>query len=301
LLERQNVAGIVDQSKSEQADQRKFKLDFVRKIGALDETDENYQFFMAFDASMDEEGNIYVMDSGNYRIQIFDPAGKYLKTIGREGNGPGEFRNLFSMDLDGNGNLYVTDRNKRSLEQFGHEGTFIKSKRFQSDYSYIRITGPESFCAPIIDVIVPGYRGLMVKASYGWGNNDELKCISSVSLVDETTKEFCAGLPEEEGLFSGSQINANVFETDRNHNLFVSFKHQNRIEKYAPDGRHLLTIDRPLNFPIEYKTVERIWKSGNIGEKFPEFGGTYASVRLGQEEIGEVFSCHILEWFQYLL
>jgi len=268
-------------------DKPKIMLDFVWKIGELEENDENYQFFNAFDASMDKDGNIYVMDSGNHRIQVFDPAGNYLKTIGREGKGPGEFQVLFSMDINDDGNLYIYDSGKRSMERFDREGKFIKSTRLQSNYSYIRITGPDIFCAPLIDVLYPD---LMIwrQAFPGREGSRDLKCLSSVSIMDDTKKEFCTGLPEE-GITHGSQINANVFETDKHHNLFVAFKHQNKIEKYTPDGHLLFTIDRPLSYSIEYKTVEKIWRSGDYQKKVSEFAATYVSERIGIDGTGRIW------------
>jgi beta-lactamase regulating signal transducer with metallopeptidase domain len=268
-------------------DKPKIKLDFVWKIGDLEENEKNYQFFNAFDASMDKDGNTYVMDCGNHRIQVFGTAGNYLKTIGRAGKGPGEFQELFSMDINDDGHLYIYDRGKRSMERFDSEGKFIKSTRLQGNYSYIRITGPDIFCTPLIDVMYPD---LMIwrRAFPGREGSKDLKCISSVSIMDETKKEFCTGLPEE-GITHGSQINANVFETDNHHNLFVAFKHQNKIEKYTPDGQLLFTTDRPLNYSIEYKTVEKIWRSGDNQEKFPEFAGTYVSERIGIDGKGRIW------------
>lgn len=52
--------------------------------------DDNYRFWGAY-AQTDASGNIYVLDAGNHRVQLFDPAGKYVRTLGREGQGPGEF------------------------------------------------------------------------------------------------------------------------------------------------------------------------------------------------------------------
>jgi hypothetical protein len=49
----------------------------------------------------EEQGDIYVLDRGPAIIKRFDRAGRFLGTIGREGAGPGEFRD--------NGNLYLVD------------------------------------------------------------------------------------------------------------------------------------------------------------------------------------------------
>ena len=54
-------------------------------------------------------GNIYVLDTGNARIQKFGPDGAYLATIGRKGQGPGEFIMPDALDIDRDGNLVVAD------------------------------------------------------------------------------------------------------------------------------------------------------------------------------------------------
>src|SRR4030095_1357022 len=41
--------------------------------------------------AIDAEGNLYVVDGGNDRIQVFDPDGKFINMWGTSGSGPGEF------------------------------------------------------------------------------------------------------------------------------------------------------------------------------------------------------------------
>jgi hypothetical protein len=47
--------------------------------------DETVAFCMPMDIELDEPGNLYVLDTGNHRIQKFSPQGKFLSTIGRRG------------------------------------------------------------------------------------------------------------------------------------------------------------------------------------------------------------------------
>ena len=69
----------------------KIALELVRKIGDVDTEDEHLAFNYPSDVTVDHDGNIYVLDSANTRIQKFGPDGKYQATIGRKGQGPGEF------------------------------------------------------------------------------------------------------------------------------------------------------------------------------------------------------------------
>ncbi len=47
-------------------------------------------FYRASGVAADDVGTIYVLDSGSHRIQVFDAEGGYLRTLGQEGQGPGE-------------------------------------------------------------------------------------------------------------------------------------------------------------------------------------------------------------------
>jgi len=54
-----------------------FKLEEVLSIG-LAEGDMNYLFHKVMGIDVDGDGNIYVLDTGNHRIQVFDQEGIYL-------------------------------------------------------------------------------------------------------------------------------------------------------------------------------------------------------------------------------
>jgi hypothetical protein len=52
---------------------------------------------------------VYVVDTQNNRIQVFTSDGHYLKSIGKQGSGPGEFLLIHDLDIDDNGILHVLD------------------------------------------------------------------------------------------------------------------------------------------------------------------------------------------------
>ncbi len=59
--------------------------------------------------AVDGQGNVYVADSNNYRIQKFDSSGGYLGQWGSCGNGNGQFKGPVGVAVDGLGNVYVVD------------------------------------------------------------------------------------------------------------------------------------------------------------------------------------------------
>ncbi len=72
--------------------------------------------------SVDGEGTMYVRDNGNKRIQVFGPDGAFLRSLGRIGQGPGEFAYPGDVLFDDENRPFVRD--SRRLVGFNRDGTF---------------------------------------------------------------------------------------------------------------------------------------------------------------------------------
>lgn len=114
------------------------ELELEEDLSIGNEQDENYMFIRVSDIEVDEKGNIYVLDSKECRIQKYDKDGNYLQTIGRKGQGPGEFERAFRMVLDSKGRIYVNEF--RKIHIFGENGEFKRSRNIGSSISSYRIT-----------------------------------------------------------------------------------------------------------------------------------------------------------------
>jgi hypothetical protein len=82
------------------------------------------------DIKYDLQGNIYFCDFRANNIKKFDPAGKFLKTIGRKGQGPGDFNMPFLLAVTTD-RLFVWDMGNRRLCSLTLDGDFIKSMPMQ--------------------------------------------------------------------------------------------------------------------------------------------------------------------------
>jgi uncharacterized protein (TIGR03663 family) len=70
------------------------------------------------DIAVDAQGNIYVTDTGNKRVQKFTPDGEFIQAWGGGGIIPGAFEEPVGIDIDNLGNFYVADTWNRRVQKF---------------------------------------------------------------------------------------------------------------------------------------------------------------------------------------
>ncbi|MBX3001207.1 MAG: 6-bladed beta-propeller [Caldilineaceae bacterium] len=75
--------------------------------------------------ALDGDGNLYIADSANHRVQVFDALGNFLRQWGTLGTGSGEFTNPTAVDVGHDGRVYVLDADNHSLQVFESDGTFV--------------------------------------------------------------------------------------------------------------------------------------------------------------------------------
>ena len=71
--------------------------------------------------TMGNDGLYYVADRGNHRVAVFDADGSFVRTFGREGEGPGELRNPYLLSLQGDRVFVFNGR----TTVFRTDGTYI--------------------------------------------------------------------------------------------------------------------------------------------------------------------------------
>jgi sugar lactone lactonase YvrE len=85
------------------------------------------QFNGVTDVAIAPNGDIFVSDGHvNSRIVKFTADGKFVKTWGKKGSGPGEFNLPHSVVFDSRGRLLVADRSNRRIQLFDQDGTFLE-------------------------------------------------------------------------------------------------------------------------------------------------------------------------------
>ncbi len=76
-------------------------------------------------AAMAPDGNLYVSDSGNFRVQVFDPDGNFVKTIGSIGRRPGQFSHPKGIAVDSDGRIFIVDSGFANFQIFDNQGQIL--------------------------------------------------------------------------------------------------------------------------------------------------------------------------------
>jgi len=82
-------------------------------------------FSQPTNAAVDSEGNLYVTDTLNNRVEIFDPEGNFISEFGKAGDGPGHFARPKGIALDRDDHIWVVDEVQSRVQVFDREGRLL--------------------------------------------------------------------------------------------------------------------------------------------------------------------------------
>ena len=235
-------------------------------IGDMDK-DEKYMLNQPQDVQVSDDGTIYVLDWGDVCIKVFDSNGKYLRTIGRKGQGPGEFEFLTYMSLSSDGRIFLMDSVNRRIVVFDKYGEYLSGFRMEGTlrqmktddqnriYFAKRLREESAEELPItedfqeLDVTVQIFRaeadgeGMFQMGDF-LGEKDRLKRTGA------------------EGMMSiGSKYNV-VWEVDRKGLLYIGLNDEYKINVLDQEGNRILTFER------EYQPVTLVRQLDELVRKF---------------------------------
>ncbi len=161
-------------------------------IGMLDGPPQ-YQFGRVTGAVRLDDGTVVVGDDQSKDLRFFDRTGRYLKTVGREGGGPGEFKAVGSLAALGD-SLVVGDYNNRRVSVFAPDGKLVRAVPLDAG-------GSEDFTIPV------GYLGdgSVLLSSAGTFDGGSKSGVSRDS-VRYLRLAPSGGAPREVGRFVGSEM-----------------------------------------------------------------------------------------------
>jgi sugar lactone lactonase YvrE len=185
------------------------------------------------DVALDSAGRVYVADSGNNRIQIFNPDSTYYGTFGT-GFGTGNYNFSFPRGLfiASDGTLYVADNANLRVQIYDSSRTFVATLGVTS------VSGNDNahFSSPW-DVAVDGNGTIYVSDEYP---NGRVQVFNSSRVYQRTIggAAYCTG----RNLFD-EFCGPHQMAVDARNNLYLADSYNNRVQVFDSSGAYLTTID----------------------------------------------------------
>jgi sugar lactone lactonase YvrE len=220
------------------------ELELVRTLGDVEAEDETVAFYMPEGVAVDSHGNLYILDTGNHRVQKFGPDGRFLASFGRQGQGPGDFAYPDSIDIDGEDLIWVSDPNNQRIQVLTSEGAVRKTIGFVKErVGKIRRTGS--------GLVTAGEGGFFFNDPEMLGQQKGLprlfkKLDLDGKVMGEHGEPFDFGHPLVNQ--RGNQVR---FAVDGEGCVYLAYLYQNRVEKYSPEGKLLWRADRKLDYSTD--------------------------------------------------
>jgi DNA-binding beta-propeller fold protein YncE len=95
------------------------------------------------DATIAENGNLLIVDGGNFRVQEFSQDGEYLSSFGEIGRRGGQFSRPKGIGADKEGNIYVADTAFGNFQIFNAQGRLLLAVGIRNSGP-----GPANFMLP---------------------------------------------------------------------------------------------------------------------------------------------------------
>ena len=97
----------------------------IGKAGGKHKLTSPGDFSYPTNAAVDQDGNLYVTDTFNNRVEVFDADGGFIRTFGKAGDGPGYFARPKGIAIDSDGHVWVADSVQDRVQVFTPEGRLL--------------------------------------------------------------------------------------------------------------------------------------------------------------------------------
>jgi hypothetical protein len=216
--------------------------------------------------AVDNSGTVYMVDSENARVQVFNSIGQFLLQWGTLGGQPGQFSQPYGIAVDQRGNVYVTDTGNSRVQKFTSTGAWLASWGSQGSgngqFDYLR--GLSADGSGNVYVVDHGNHRIQKFNSSGvwlatWGSqgsaNGQFDYPSDVSVDSSGNVYVADSLNHRIQKFTsggawlaswGSQGSGNGqfdvpvgVSVDNSGNLYIAESGNHRIQKLSSDGSYL--------------------------------------------------------------
>ena len=112
---------------SKQVKQAKYMEDILQIDSVNLRIPDSFSLSMVVDLDFMEDGKIIVLDNIARKVLLFDNRGNFLKQIGSEGSGPGEYMSPKYLAINQKNEIIVADASQFRLSIFNESGDFLRS------------------------------------------------------------------------------------------------------------------------------------------------------------------------------
>ena len=236
----------------------RFVLKEEQSIGGGADPDKSLSQVSTF--AVDDEGTVFALDFKDQKVKVYDRTGKFLRSIGKPGQGPGELGMASGIQLIGNDTLVIEDATNRRLAQFKPTGEFIKN---------VATSGMLGLVGVLYDD-----KGNVLGREMGLAE-DNSKMFFEIKKFDPDLKplfildkiEFPVPVPG-----SGAKMNIldliSVYQFGPGGNIYYGRNARYDIKVYGPEGKHIRTIQK------DYDSVKVTQKDiDEMLERIPNVAG----------------------------
>ena len=216
----------------------KLQLELIQEWSSEDEMDANKIFYEPKDVAVNNEGEILVLEA--HRIKVFTESGKYLRTIGRVGQGPGEFWEPDYLEIDSNKNIVVMDTSNQRVQIVGQEG------KYQGGFPLKIGEMGSPIAVTKTNELLMLNRARTTEASSLWLLYDY-----KGQLLDERGERKSTA-----SIHITSRIYSYSFNLDEEDNLYVAAHYRPLLLVYSPT--HELNIEATYEVPFEVPEIKMV-------------------------------------------
>lgn len=217
---------------------------------------EDFIFSQIRSVQVDEEENIYVLDSKEVCVKVFDKNGKHIRTFGKMGQGPGEIQLPMRMYLVSGKEIMIYDSGNSRLSFYSLEGKCLKEIP-TGKYFFSRAI-PDSKGNIITQLLVPGDR--FVNEVKKFDSN-----LNPVVTVGSIEQEIAPNVID----MVTPTLNVRVMKND---NIAWGYSEKYEVFIVSPEGKTLRKIVKDYKpVKITDKEKEQLIKDG-FGDQGPPSG-----------------------------